>query len=192
MGKHPVDPEIRKDLIWWKQFMQKYNGISILWLQDTLQANVTMATDLCLTGAGGICGNEFYHAKFTSSIKQQYKNIAHLELIAIIIAVKLWYQQIRGKVVYLSCDSMACVEVVNAGKARDPQLQNCLRELSMLLARNETWLKLVYVTSKQNKIPDLLSRWYNTSEARREFRRITHGRLIRRSVTQNIFQFYNW
>ena len=34
-GKHKYDRQIRLDLLWWKQFLRSFNGVSILWLHDT-------------------------------------------------------------------------------------------------------------------------------------------------------------
>ena len=34
-GWHPVTPQIKQDISWWYQFIHHYNGVSILWLEDT-------------------------------------------------------------------------------------------------------------------------------------------------------------
>ena len=115
-GIHKLHSQIRKDLLWWKLFMQDYNGISILWLQDVLPPDHFLSTDSCLKGAGGMCGQEYFHIKYPDFITRKYKNIAHLEMLAIIIAVKLWYKKLQGKVIHLFCDNIACVQVINAGR----------------------------------------------------------------------------
>ena len=146
--------------------------------------------DSSLIGGGGVCGNEYFHVKFPVSITQKLKNIAHLEMMSIIIAVKIWGSQLNGKIVHLNCDNQACVEVVNAGKSKEPLLQQCLRELTMFVAQNQIWLKLTYIRSKSNVLPDLLSRWYNTgSDAQRRFKSLINNRMKRCSVPQKLFEF---
>ena len=107
--------EMKKDIVWWRHFIQHYNGISILWLTDTQVVDVVMAMDSSLIGTGAICNNEFFHTKYPLIICQKYTNIAHLELLAIILAIKTWASEIHGKVLHLSCDNQACVEIVNSG-----------------------------------------------------------------------------
>ena len=157
VGKYTIPTETKKDFIWWKRFLKDYNGVSILWLQDTLTADVLLATDLSLVGAGAVCANEYFHVKYPQQILEKFSNIAHLEMLAIILAIKLWGDTVSGKVVHLSCDNQACVEVINTGRASDRKLQECLRELVMLVAKKQAWLKLVYVSTTKNTLPDLLS-----------------------------------
>ena len=59
----------------------------------------------------------------------------------------------------------------------------------MLLANNNTLMKLVYVNTKMNTLPDLLSRWYNGASSRRQFKSIMNNKMIRRSIPQQFFQF---
>ena len=188
-GHHQLNSQMKKDFIWWQKFLSQYNGVSILWLTDTLGVDILMATDACLTAAGATCDGEYMHALFPPSIKQQFKNIAHLELIAILVSVRLWVNKLRGKVIHLSCDNQACVNVVNSGRAWDHLLQKCLRELMMELAANQIWLKLIYINTKANTLPDLLSRWYNQDGSRRKFKSITNNAMRRRSVSSKLFTF---
>ena len=179
--------ETKKDILWWSDFIEKYNGVSILWLTDTIQVDVQMATDASLLAAGAICDKEYLHVRFPQAIILEYNKIAHLELWAIIIAVLRWKDKIAGKMLRLSCDNEACVQIVNTGHCKDAKLLKCLRHLLMLLAENQTMIRLVYIKSKLNLLPDLLSRWYHPGTARRKFKAKTDRTWVRRSVTDDFF-----
>ena len=167
-GRHTLNNEFKKDIAWWKKFMKQFNGQSILWLHDTLQPDKVFSSDACLTGAGATCENEYFHVKFPLSITKKYHNIAHLEMWVIILCARLWTEHLTGKVIHLYCNNQACVDIINNGKTKDKLLQQLLRKLTMILSINQIWIKLIYIRSHKNILPDILSRWYNGSEARRE------------------------
>ena len=43
--------DIKQDLFWWSVFLQQYNGVSMMWLEE-LQGELSFATDASLTGLG--------------------------------------------------------------------------------------------------------------------------------------------
>ena len=47
-----ISPQVRKDLLWWEQFLTKYNGVSMMWLDEAI-GELTFTTDASLTGIGG-------------------------------------------------------------------------------------------------------------------------------------------
>ena len=178
-----VSVEMLKDIKWWLQFMEHYNGISLLWLQDCLQPNLWLATDACLTGGGGHCGTQYFHYKFNSEIMKETGHISQRELFTVVIAVKLWSEQLKGKILRVECDNEALVCTVNSGRTRDKFMLKCLRELAWVTATNNTWVKIVHKPGKLQIIPDLLSRWYTGSEPRRKFKQLTNNKWKRRSIS---------
>ena len=137
-----------------------------------------MATDSCLHGAGAVCTNEYFHAKFPEEIKKEFTNIAQLELLAILLAVRLWGHKFTGKIIRISCDNEACVPVVNYGHSRNHAMQKILREIVMVVGRHQFLIKLVHISGRNNELPDALSRWYISGEARRKFKRNTKNKKI--------------
>ena len=73
--KITVDEEMVKDLNWWEAFLPTFEGVSLLWLHDTGHVNSYIGTDACLSGAGGICDNQYYHFKFTAEVLKQTSHI---------------------------------------------------------------------------------------------------------------------
>ena len=45
--------EIRKDLEWWRIFLPRFNGVSIMDLEEWSQPDQSAASDACLTSCGG-------------------------------------------------------------------------------------------------------------------------------------------
>ena len=188
-GYKTISVHVKLDIQWWIKFLHKYNGISMVWLFETETPNVLLVTDACLIGAGMVCQNEFFHIKFPLQIKNEFNNIAHLELIAIILAVKTWKSKIQGKIVHIKCDNQVCISIVNTGCSKDCKLQQLLWELVMSTASIDAWIKLVYVNTTCNTLPDLLSRWYNGAQAWRQFKSITKNTMKRRSINPKLFHF---
>jgi hypothetical protein len=77
-----------------------------------------------------------------------------------VVALKLWFKQVRNKKILLYSDNMATVQVFNSGRAHNQYLQECLREAAFILATNEAELKTVHIAGMDNRVPDYLSRWH--------------------------------
>ena len=189
-GLIPVDIEMRKDINWWRRFIAQYNGVSILWLVQYTQADEFISSDACLQAAGAVCDGEYYHAKFPYHIAGM--NIAYLEFLAIIVALKKWKHKLNGKSCLLNCDNQAVVYCINSGLAKDQKLTACLREMAWLTCQNDCLIKAQYISTTENLIPDLLSRWYNGGRARRQFKKLNSKlRLKRRTVSEDLFNISN-
>ena len=111
-----ISEELRKDLFWWSEFLQIYNGISILSLEEWTEPDEFMASDACLIGCGGICGSFYFHCDFPQFIVQQNLHINSLELLSVIVCLKLWGK--RGKKICIQCDNQVSVFVINTGKSK--------------------------------------------------------------------------
>ena len=58
-----VFDEVRRDIAWWSEYMNKFNGVSIMWMEDRKTVNEVLATDSCLTGMGGFSHGKFFHCE---------------------------------------------------------------------------------------------------------------------------------
>ena len=90
-----LNDQAKKDIKWWYLFLPGFEGTSIMWLVEKEDVDGEIATDACLSGAGGISHNQYYRKQFPKWVKQNTQ-IAHLEMWAIIIAVKLWGKDMKG------------------------------------------------------------------------------------------------
>ena len=150
-------------------------------------------TDACLTGCGGLCGDQYFHAAFPSFVVQQTLDINCLELLTIIVALKLWGLRWSGLRLTVRCNNEVVVTVLNTGRCRNSFLNSCLRELCYLAAIHEFEIRAVHVPGVSNRYADILSRLYSNNLAgRTEF--LAHARHVNLQavpVPDDMFRFDN-
>ena len=190
-GVTMVHPEIRKDLNWWKHFLPTFNRVSILWLQDVAQIDELLALDASLIGGGATHRKEFIHFKFPENINTATNHISVKELLTIVVAVKIWSEQLAGKVVRFFTDNEAAMHAINHGRVKDPFMLSCLRELTWYTAKFQILLRAHYVNTCRNILPDTLSRWYQSAEARCIVKRNTDKQWKRHIVHERLFHFHH-
>ena len=186
-----IPVEARKDLQWWKEFMGKYNGRSIMWLHSNPEADKLMATDANLTGFGGISGQEYFKGRFPEELKG--KNIATLELWAVYVALQQWKGKFRGQYFWIHVDNEAVATVLNTGASRNTELQDLLREIAYIAATNEFIIKAKHISGVSNRVPDWLSRW-GEAPARKQFRAFARGKSLKtKRIPKTMFQLeHKW
>ena len=151
-GTHKLTEEAIKDVKWWKTFLPEFNGVGILWLEEW-QPDVFAASDTCLTGAGGWCQGNYFHAKFPSHILWEQHPICSAS----------WNFN-------LMCDSQAvgwkndrketliCMwlwghcECHKFGKLKDTFMQKCLRELTYVATKYQFYIHAKHSPGKKKKL----------------------------------------
>ena len=86
-------------------------------------------------------------------------DIAQLEMINILVALKVWHRSWSCQKVLIKCDNSAVVSVLNNGRACDQILVKNARNIFMWASAFNIELKVVHVAGKLNPVADLLSRW---------------------------------
>ena len=170
--------EAKLDIKWWYDFHPKFSGTVLMWMYDDKEPDHIMATDACLEGVGGICGDEYFQSSFPARIHEKCTNIANKELLTVLVALKIWSNRLRGFRVRILCDNMASVDCLNRGRVRDLFMQSCLRETAMVCAVNEIWVKAKFIEGISNRIPDFLSRWQIDKHACVKFYELTKDRSL--------------
>ena len=80
-----------------------------------------------------MCGKFYFHEQIPQSITDiDGIQIAHFEMIAVKVALKLWATQIHGIRFKICCDNQAVVSILNTGISKDHKLQQLLREVVFL------------------------------------------------------------
>ena len=161
--------EFYRDIHWWLRFIRVYNGISIIPTSEWSSPDAIFATDACLSGCGGLTRHHFFHTEFPREVTDRFPSIHQLEVLAILLAVRLWGHQWRSFRILVQCDNAAVVSSLNSGRVQDPLLATCLRELWFLAALNEFELRAVHLSSADNRLADLLSRWHLNSQFQEVF-----------------------
>lgn len=163
----------------------------MMWYEQFDTPDLVLATDSCMVGAGGTCGTNYFCATYPEFILQD-TTICHLELWALIIGLKVFHKELRGKQILVHCDNQAVAELINSGRARDVRLQQGLREVCYLAALGEFEVFARFIPGIYNRLPDFLSRWDLGEHYRMQFRREAPG-FTRKPVRQSMFYFsHSW
>ena len=184
--KYPIPKEARKDLAWWGRCLEQYNGISIFWLSRIPGIDNIIASDACPKGFGAICGDQYFHGSFPPEMRS--RNIAHLEMLAVLVAIRVWTEVVKGTYFWIHVDNEAVATIPNTGASRDEFLQEALREIAMIAAKNEFMIKAKQIRGVDNRIRDWLSRWGET-EARNKFKHFAREKSLNKiKITQEVIE----
>ena len=120
--KIKLSVDVRKDFLWWDNFMQCFNGVHLL--VDT-QASEQISGDACPMGYGvwNPSLNEYFSNKFPLYLQDPLIPIHIKEFICLIIAVKQWGRNWAGKTVQFFCDNDAVCDVITYLKPKDSNMQ---------------------------------------------------------------------
>ena len=148
-----LNPAFHRDLNWFNVVLLQFNGVTLF---DYKQPDHTVYLDACLTGFGAVFANKVY----ALTIPLGFKNytIVHLEILNIVVAMKVWGDIWKNKAIDIKCDNIAVVEVLTSGRARDPILATCARNIWLLTAIFNIHLTVTHIPGVQNQVADLLSR----------------------------------
>ena len=81
----------------------------------------------------------------------------------VVVAHKIWNHAFANKSIQIMCDNIAVVEVLTFGRARDPIMASCARNIWLLAAMFNINIVVCYVRDLDNTVVDLLSRWQTNS-----------------------------
>lgn len=181
---------IKGDLRWWQVYLPKYNGVSMMFIENWSQPDEILATDSCLNGCGGVLGSEYFHSKFPSFIQEQNLHINALELLTIVVALKVWGSKLRGRRIMVLCDNISSCLVLNKGITRCQFMQTCLREICYLSAVFEFEIRAKHIKGVENRLPDLLSRWDLHQKYQTEFMEVFVGQEVH--ITDDQFKMFDY
>ena len=174
--------------------MESFNGVSYFPSLVWNEPDVTFSTDSCLSGCGGICNNEYFHASYPKSIQDQDLPIHCLEMLAVLVAVRFWGQYCTSGKIQIFCDNEPVVHVINSSKTRDKFMASCLRELWLEVAKFGFELRAIHLPGVENRVADWLSRWDVNPNYRSSFYQFIGnelGRYQEIEVTEDCFIFSN-
>ena len=154
-----LDQEFQKNLNWFNTFLLQYNGITFY---DKVYPQDKVILDASLQGLGGVFKNMVYSLQIPKGFNNY--TIVHLEILNIIVALKLWGPLWKNHTIEVKCDNMAVVEVLNAGRARDPMLATSARNIWLLTSMYDIDLVVTHIPGVTNVVADLLSRWQHNDQ----------------------------
>lgn len=162
-----LDDDACDDLRWWDNFLDEWNGISLLWETEWLSATDVLAphTDASGDGFGAYCGRLWLHGRWTAEHRRiaaedtsQRESMPWKELYAIVVAACTWgHLWSRRRVTFYS-DCMPVVQATTKGASRRRRMMQLLRVLHHVAARHSFIYRVIHVPGVDNPIADNLSR----------------------------------
>ena len=170
--KKALSSEIKKDLLWWKLFLDVFNGVELI-IPHTVSCNVL--GDATLTGAGAWdeAAGMFWSRKFPWLLQSADTPIHLKEFLTIIASVRIWGHRWAGLRIALHCDNSSVVETINNQKPKDPLMQQCLREFLFHVTTLKFEPVMVRIPTKDNFMADFISRNHNHDDILAKF--ASHG-----------------
>ena len=155
---------IRKDLLWWKEYLLVFNGIEFLVPEKIA---VQVAGDACPVGMGSWNPdlNEYFSTKFPFGLQDPKIPIHIKEFICVIMAVKLWGHLWSGKCCAIFCDNDAVCDVITYLKPKDSEMQKYLREFLFWVCKYNFHPVVSKIGTKENDVADFLSRNFCPADA---------------------------
>ena len=163
--RHTITSDMKADLRWWVTFLDNWDGLKLLRnLNDR-------PTWYVWTDASGNHGMGGYILKdpglrptmqdvfsIPLSTRHRHKDIQFKEMKAVLYAIQLWLDRLRGSKLILYCDNDACIYGLTKTSIRGPAMAP-LRDIAMLLATHDIHLMPIWVPTKANLLADDLSRF---------------------------------
>jgi hypothetical protein len=156
--------EFRKDLHWWSNFLPRWNGCSLLSaLKWSSLANSVIQTDASQAGAGAFFEGRWFSFPWQAEHKRaafrgKTLSMPYLELLAIVIALHTWAEQLKGRCVILQSDCLPVVQAVRKMYSSDPHLASLIRSLAMVQCFSNFYIFITHITTNNNIYADPLSR----------------------------------
>ena len=190
--RNQLTSDMIQDIRWWETFMSFYNGTSIMWMEQMTTADALVATDACLTGIGATGPGAYFAARIPERWRNKPDlNIAHYEMLAVIVAMKVWKRQLQGIRFVINCDNQVVVSVIQSGLTRDKCMAQLLRELTFICATGEFELVPRYIRSRDNRLPDLLSRAHLHKRYMNSFLQVKPRDLVEIEIQDCMFDVTN-
>ena len=155
---HPIrlNRAFRSDLMWWKLFIHKWNGVSFLPNPSALP-RLLMASD-----ASGSWGCGAWHGPHWFQLPWDSQSVAlpimTKELLAIVLACTVWGPTWSRHQVTVLCDNQAVVACLRSRSCHDHHIMHMLRTLTFIEASLTFMIHPQYISTTDNHLADDLSR----------------------------------
>jgi hypothetical protein len=147
------EPAIR-DLAWWLEFLENWNGRCLLPPPTTL----TLETDASNLGWGGhLVGKQLKAAaSWPPQMKAVHINVK--ELTAVELSLKSLRPHVSGQVIKVNTDNQVTLSYLKNFTGRKPELEAVARRIMNFCLENRITLAPTYIPGETNTTADALSR----------------------------------
>ena len=153
---------MKADLQWWQDFLSDWNGLKLLHYLDSRPTFHIWTDASGRLGMGGYILQDLsepVQEAFSTRLATRHrrKDIQFKEMKAVCQAIQLWLLRLRGSKLILYCDNDACVHGLQKLSIRGSAMTP-LRDIAMLLVKNDVHLVPTWIPTKANELADDLSR----------------------------------
>ena len=151
-----ISPEMRKDFLWWSNFLQTFNGKSTALDKQPFYG---VFTDACDDAAGGSFGSDWYYFNWEHDLPEASTlHINEKEVLAVVLAAQRWSKYWVNKRIVLHSDNMVTVASINKGTSKNKMVMQCLRRLFWLSATHNFHMTARFLPGFLNIVADSASR----------------------------------
>ena len=180
--KVKLSEDCRKDILWWSKFIEVYNGITMIEIDDAVRLPLSQlldtpfavcAGDAMPSGGGAWHGNSYWSRLLPHHLRDPQLPVHIKEFLVVIVSTKIWGKGWSGLVVQFFCDNDPVCDVVTGERPSDPRMLSLLREFKYWICKYKFYPIMRKISSADNEIADFISRRYNDNAAQEMFR--SHG-----------------
>ena len=191
-----LDADFMADIRWWQSAIQLRNGISFLVPHATIHISLDASTDGWYQGQPGLGAyNHQNHEYFSVPATGVFTElgIADLELLAHVVAVRLWAQSWNGHEVAIHTDNQATWYLLRNGRSREDLRLRMSRTIATASVESQFRLVSEWIPTTENTLADALSRVGDPAQRRKfsEHCDKLQGIPRQRSVAPEHFSFEN-
>ena len=161
-GTETLSWGFKRDLKFFLDLLPHFNGVKVV-NKAEIDYQESLELDACLTGCGACTTRKYYAEQFPQRILDAGHSIAHLELLNVVIALKVWREDWAGRKVKIFCDNSNACCAVQSGRSKDMFMQDCVREVFFVCAVADIELLLLHRPGRQMQRADALSRAHTGS-----------------------------
>ena len=167
--KITLSEAIRKDFLWWLHFLTVFNGVELL---PSLTVSLHILGDATPMGGGAwnwsAC--QYFSRRFPHWLCSPDIPIHVKEFLVLIVCCKIWGMHWSGKRIALHCDNDSVCDTITYQRARDPELQKCLREFLYYVCKFNFYPVVPKIGTKENHIAGFISRNFDTVDISEMFK----------------------
>ena len=160
----PIDPEMIKDIQWFRAYAAASNGVSLL--PPKASPRYIIECDSCMSGAGAYSKHWYFAEQYSLEFRQDFPNIHALEAANLVEAVyTLAPPSLAGATICVNTDNQASAIALETGRCRDRYLAMCARELWLIAALRNYTIVIAHKPGKELILADALSRAHLSHQA---------------------------